>query len=62
MLDLPALPGAYVLELFLPQDADLAIGRLGRARFPMGALFYLGRKKTTTHCWSALGGCSHWRR
>jgi Uri superfamily endonuclease len=42
MFDLPALPGAYVLELFLPQDADLAIGRLGRACFPRGAMLYAG--------------------
>jgi len=42
MLDLPALPGSYVLELFLTQDADLAVGRLGKARFPTGAVLYLG--------------------
>lgn len=42
MMDLPALPGAYVLELVLAQDALLAVGRLGAARFPAGAVLYLG--------------------
>jgi Uri superfamily endonuclease len=40
--DLPALPGAYILEFWLPQSVELAVGRLGRRRFPAGAAFYLG--------------------
>jgi Uri superfamily endonuclease len=40
--DLPALPGAYILEFWLAQPVELVIGRLGRAVFPAGAGFYLG--------------------
>jgi len=39
---LPALPGAYVLELYLPQEASIVIGRLGERCFPAGAYLYLG--------------------
>ena len=42
MLDLPVFPGAYVLELYLPQEASIMIGRLGETRFPAGAMLYLG--------------------
>jgi len=42
MINLPALPGAYVLEFYLPQATELVIGCLGRMRFPAGAGFYLG--------------------
>lgn len=42
MPDLPALPGAYLLELFLLEEIEITIGRLGRARFPAGTLFYQG--------------------
>lgn len=42
MLDLPALPGAYVLEFILSQQAEITVGRPGQASFPAGALFYLG--------------------
>jgi Uri superfamily endonuclease len=42
MIDLPALPGAYVLELYLPWGASLTVGQLGRAHFPAGVMFYLG--------------------
>jgi Uri superfamily endonuclease len=40
--DLPSLPGAYILEFWLPQPAVVIIGRLGRRSFPAGAGFYLG--------------------
>lgn len=42
LLDLPALPGAYLLELFLPEQVEITVGRLGRVCFPAGALFYQG--------------------
>lgn len=42
MIDLPASPGAYLLELYLPKEVSLTIGRLGRASFPAGVMFYTG--------------------
>jgi Uri superfamily endonuclease len=42
MIDLPASPGAYLLELYLPDEVSLTIGRLGRASFPAGVMFYAG--------------------
>jgi Uri superfamily endonuclease len=42
MINLPAEPGSYALELFLPAPAELQIGRMGRFSFPAGAYLYLG--------------------
>jgi Uri superfamily endonuclease len=42
MIDLPAEPGSYALELILTAAAELQIGRLGRFSFPAGAYIYLG--------------------
>lgn len=35
-------PGTYILELHLPQPADLPIGALGLWYFPVGFYFYVG--------------------
>jgi Uri superfamily endonuclease len=42
MIELPAQPGAYALELHLPHETALKVGRLGEALFPSGVLLYLG--------------------
>jgi Uri superfamily endonuclease len=42
MVDLPALPGSYALELCLPWETTLKVGRLGEAIFPAGVMLYLG--------------------
>lgn len=68
MLDLPSLPGAYVLELVLPGEVTLAIGRLGKGNFPSGVLFYLGSARGPGGIKSRLGrhlqggklGALHW--
>ena len=60
MIDLPALPGAYVLELYLPQDVSLRVGRLGAARFPAGVALYLGSAHGSGGLKARL--CRHLRR
>ena len=42
MIELPAEPGSYALELLLLETIELQIGRLGRFAFPAGAYLYLG--------------------
>jgi Uri superfamily endonuclease len=42
MFELPAQPGAYVLELYLLQEMVITVGALGEALFPAGAMIYLG--------------------
>lgn len=41
-ISLPHSPGAYVLELYLPQPEEIAIGRLGRYYFERGKYIYSG--------------------
>jgi Uri superfamily endonuclease len=68
MLELPALPGAYVLELYLPQEATIVVGRLGEARFPAGAMLYLGsacgpgglKGRLNRHLQPNKAGSLHW--
>jgi Uri superfamily endonuclease len=68
MLDLPALHGAYALELYLPQQVSIEIGRLGVTRFPAGALFYLGsahgpgglKARLSRHLQPDIAKSHHW--
>jgi Uri superfamily endonuclease len=41
-MDLPSLPGSYVLVLHLAQDRTIAIGRLGPVHFCSGYYLYVG--------------------
>jgi Uri superfamily endonuclease len=42
MIDLPASPGAYLLELYLPEEVCLTVGSSGQANFSAGVMFYAG--------------------
>ena len=39
---IPALPGSYLLCLYLPRGTALTVGRLGRFHFQRGWYFYCG--------------------
>ena len=39
---LPAVPGTYILELYLPRKRKITIGSLGEAIFPAGQYLYCG--------------------
>ena len=42
MSELPALPGAYAIQLTLSQNQILQVGKLGAFTFPAGEYVYLG--------------------
>ncbi len=42
METIPALPGAYALQLTLPRAKELKVGRLGEVHLPAGEYIYMG--------------------
>jgi Uri superfamily endonuclease len=62
------LPGAYVLELYLPEEVYLTVGKQGGARFKTGAMLYLGsargpgglKARLSRHLQPDIAKSPHW--
>jgi Uri superfamily endonuclease len=66
MIELPAIPGTYVVCFTLPGAVKISIGRLGRFDFPAGDYIYLGSARGPGGLRARLGRhlrsvkASHW--
>jgi Uri superfamily endonuclease len=65
---IPGEKGSYALELVVPQQAHLSIGKLGEFQFPAGRYIYLGsaqnpgglQARLTRHLIPLKSGKLHW--